>query len=336
MALFDQTSFAKYQLSGRDALAVLNQVSANQIDVPPGRTVYTQWLNERGGIEADLTVTRVADHEFLVVTSATSQMRDFHWLKRHIPDDAHAHLIDVTSSYAVLSLMGPNSRDLLAVISDNDVSNDAFAFGASQMINIGHGEVRATRLTYVGELGWELYIPSEFAQGIYDAIVGAGAALDLRHAGYHAMDSLRMEKAYRHWGHDITDEDTPIEAGLGFAVAWDKTGGFIGREALLRQRQAGPNKRLVQFRLEDTEKLLYHNEPIWRDGVIVGYIRSGAYGHTLGAAIGLGYVHDPDGGAVDTDFVKGGAYMIEVAYEQVAATASLSPLYDPKNLRIRD
>ena len=336
VALFDQTSFAKYQLSGRDALAVLNQVSANQIDVPPGRTVYTQWLNERGGIEADLTVTRVADHEFMVVTSATSQMRDFHWLKRHIPDDAHAHLIDVTSSYAVLSLMGPNSRDLLATISDNDVSNDAFPFGASQVINIGHGEVRATRLTYVGELGWELYIPSEFAQGIYDAIVGAGAALDLRHAGYHAMDSLRMEKAYRHWGHDITDEDTPIEAGLGFAVAWDKTGGFIGREALLRQRQTGPNKRLVQFRLEDREKLLYHNEPIWRDGVIVGYIRSGAYGHTLGAAIGLGYVHDPDGGAVDADFVKGGAYMIEVAYEQVAATASLRPLYDPKSLRIRD
>jgi 4-methylaminobutanoate oxidase (formaldehyde-forming) len=245
-------------------------------------------------------------------------------------------LFDVTSSYAVLSLMGPNSRDLLAAISDNDVSNDAFPFGASQVINIGHGEVRATRLTYVGELGWELYIPSEFAQGIYDAIVGAGAALDLRHAGYHAMDSLRMEKAYRHWGHDITDEDTPIEAGLGFAVAWDKAGGFIGREALLRQRQTGPNKRLVQFRLEDREKLLYHNEPIWRDGVIVGYIRSGAYGHTLGAAIGLGYVHDPDGGAVDADFVKGGAYMIEVAYEQVAATASLRPLYDPKSLRIRD
>ncbi|MFP6774119.1 MAG: FAD-dependent oxidoreductase [Alphaproteobacteria bacterium] len=335
VALFDQTSFAKYQLSGRDALSVLNQVSANQIDVSPGRTVYTQWLNERGGIEADLTVTRVASEEFLVVTSATSQVRDFHWLKRHIPDGAHAHLTDVTSSYAVLSLMGPKSRDLLAAISDNDVSNEAFPFSASRLINIGHGEVRATRLTYVGELGWELYIPSEFAQGVYDAIVGAGASHDLRHAGYHAMDSLRMEKAYRHWGHDITDEDTPIEAGLGFAVAWDKVGGFIGRAALLRQRQAGPTKRLVQFRLEDPEKLLYHNEPIWRDGVIAGHICSGAYGHTLGAAIGLGYVHNPDGGTIDAEFIKGGAYMIEVACEQVAATASLRPLYDPKSLRIR-
>ncbi|MBT4490981.1 MAG: FAD-dependent oxidoreductase, partial [Rhodospirillaceae bacterium] len=296
VGLFDQTSFAKFQFAGRDALAVLNRVCANQIDVAPGRTVYTQWLNERGGIEADLTVTRVAEDDFLIVTSATSQMRDFHWLKKHIPDDAYAHLVDVTSAYAVLSIMGPKARDLLASITDADMSNEAFPFGASQMIHIGYAPVRATRLTYVGELGWELYIPSEFAQGVYDEIVSAGAAFDLRHAGYHAMDSLRIEKAYRHWGHDITDEGTPVEAGLGFAVAWDKPGGFLGREALLRQRARGPYQRLVQFRLSDPEKLLYHNEPIWRDGVIVGYLRSGNYGHTLGAAIGLGYVRDPAGG----------------------------------------
>ena len=335
VALFEQSSFAKFRLSGRDALAVLNQVCANRIDVAPGRTVYTQWLNPRGGIEADLTVTREAEDEFLIVTSATSQVRDFHWLKKHIPGDAHAHLADVTSAYAVLSIMGPKSRDLLATLTDAEMDNDAFPFGASREIAVAYATVRATRLTYVGELGWELYIPAEFAQGVYDAILAAGAAFGLRHAGYHAMDSLRMEKAYRHWGHDITDEDTPVEAGLSFAVAWDKPGGFIGREALLRQREAGPRQRLVQFKLSDPEKLLYHNEPIWRDGVIVGYLRSGSYGHTLGAAVGLGYVRDPAGGTVDAAFVDAGAYEIEVACERVAAEASLQPLYDPKSLRIR-
>ena len=335
VALFEQTSFAKFELTGRDALAVLNPVCANQIDVPPGRTVYTQWLNERGGIEADLTVTRTAEDSFFIVTSATSQVRDFHWLKKHIPGDAHAHLTDVTSAHAVLSIMGPKARDLLASVTDADVGNEAFAFGASREIAIGYAQVRATRLTYVGELGWELYIPAEFAQGVYDTILAAGTAFGLRHAGYHAMDSLRMEKAYRHWGHDIADEDTPVEAGLAFAVAWDKTGGFIGREALLGQRDAGVHKRLVQFKLSDPEKLLYHNEPVWRDGEIVGHISSGSYGHTLGAAIGLGYVHDPAGGTVDAAFVDSGTYAIEVACEQVAATASLRPMYDPKSLRIR-
>ncbi|MBT4689991.1 MAG: GcvT family protein [Rhodospirillaceae bacterium] len=335
VALFDQTSFAKFQLSGRDAVAVLNQVCANEVDVAIGRTVYTQWLNARGGIEADLTVTRTEADEFLIVTSATSQVRDFHWLKSHIPTDAHAHLTDLTSAQAVISIMGPKSRDLLAGLTDADVSNAAFPFGTSQLLNIAYATVRATRLTYVGELGWELYIPSEFVPGVYDEIVAAGAKFGLVHAGYHAMDSLRIEKAYRHWGHDITDEDTPLEAGLGFAVAWDKPGGFIGREALLAQREAGTHQRLVQFRLTDPEKLLYHNEPIWRDGVIVGHLRSGNYGHSLGAAIGLGYVQDPEGGVVDAAFVNAGTYEIEVACERVEATASLRPFYDPKSINIK-
>ncbi len=335
VALFEQSSFAKFQMAGRDALAVLNQVCANQVDVPVNRTVYTQWLNERGGIEADLTVTRTGEEEFLIVTSGTSQMRDFHWLKAHIPADAHAHLTDITSGQAVLSIMGPRSRNLLASITDTDMGNDAFPFGASREIEIAYATLRATRLTYVGELGWELYIPAELAQGVYDEIVAAGGDFGIRHAGYHALDSLRMEKAYRHWGHDITDEDTPIEAGLSFAVAWDKAGGFIGREALLRQRETGPRQRLVQFKLADPEKLLYHNEPIWRDGVIVGHLRSGSYGHDLGAAVGLGYVHDPAGGVVDAAFINAGSYRIEVACEQVEATASLRPLYDPKSARIK-
>ena len=335
VGLFDQTSFAKFQMTGRDAVSVLNRVSANQIDVTVGRTVYTQWLNDRGGIEADLTVTRIGENEFFIVTSATSQVRDFHWLKDHIPDEAHAFLTDITSAQAVLSIMGPKARDLLTTITSSDVSHNAFPFGQSKVIEIGNALVRATRLTYVGELGWELYIPMEFAQGVYDEIISAGEKFGLRHAGYHAMDSLRLEKAYRHWGHDITDEDTPLEAGLGFAVAWDKSCGFIGRDTLLQKRQIGPARRLVQFKLLNPENLLYHNEPVWRDGVIVGYLSSGAYGHTLGAAIGMGYISDPTGGTVDAAFIEGGNYEIEIACERVPATASLRPLYDPANSRIR-
>ena len=335
VGLFDQTSFAKFQMAGRDAVSVLNRVSANQIDVNVGRTVYTQWLNDRGGIEADLTVTRIGENDFFIVTSATSQVRDFHWLKNHIPDEAYAFLTDITSAQAVLSIMGPKARDLLTTITSSDVSNNAFPFGQSKVIEIGNALVRATRLTYVGELGWELYIPMEFAQGVYDEIVSAGENFGLRHVGYHAMDSLRLEKAYRHWGHDITDEDTPLEAGLGFAVAWDKSCGFIGRDTLLQKRQVGPARRLVQFKLLNPENLLYHNEPVWRDGVIVGYLSSGAYGHTLGAAIGMGYISDPTGGTVDAAFIEGGNYEIEIACERVPATASLRPLYDPANSRIR-
>ena len=335
VGLFDQTSFAKFQMAGRDAVSVLNGVSANQIDVTVGRTVYTQWLNDRGGIEADLTVTRIGENEFFIVTSATSQVRDFHWLKDHIPDEAHAFLTDITSAQAVLSIMGPKARDLLTTITNSDVSHNAFPFGQSKVIEIGNALVRATRLTYVGELGWELYIPMEFAQGVYDEIISAGENFGLRHVGYHAMDSLRLEKAYRHWGHDITDEDTPLEAGLGFAVAWDKSCGFIGRDTLLQKRQIGPARRLVQFKLLNPENLLYHNEPVWRDGVIVGYLSSGSYGHTLGAAIGMGYVSDPTGGIVDAAFIEGGNYEIEIACERVPATASLRPLYDPANSRIR-
>ena len=335
VGLFDQTSFAKFQMTGRDAVSVLNRVSANQIDVTVERTVYTQWLNDRGGIEADLTVTRIGENEFFIVTSATSQVRDFHWLKDHIPDEAHAFLTDITSAQAVLSIMGPKARDLLTTITSSDVSHNAFPFGRSKIIEIGNALVRATRLTYVGELGWELYIPMEFAQGVYDEIISAGEKFGLRHVGYHAMDSLRLEKAYRHWGHDITDEDTPLEAGLGFAVAWDKSCGFIGRDTLLQKRQIGPARRLVQFKLLNPENLLYHNEPVWRDGVIVGYLSSGAYGHTLGAAIGMGYISDPTGGTVDAAFIEGGNYEIEIACERVPATASLRPLYDPANSRIR-
>ncbi len=333
VGLFDQSSFAKFRLEGRDACTVLNQVCANDIDVTPGRLVYTQWLNERGGIETDLTITRLADDAFLIITAAETEVRDFHWMQSHIPSDAHCVLTNVSSAMGVISLMGPNARELLQSLTPADLSHDAFPFATSQEIELGYGYVRASRITFVGELGWELYIPSEFMQGIYDEIVATGDQHGLVHAGYHALNSLRMEKGYRHWSHDITDEDTPLEAGLGFTVKFDKPDGFIGREALLKQKEDGLPKRLLQFKLNDPEPLLYHNEPILRNGDIVGHITSGAYGHTLGSCIGLGYVHMDHGVAADE--VLDGDYEIEVAGEKITAEASLKPLYDPKNEKIR-
>ena len=330
VGLFDQSSFAKFRLEGADATAVLNQVCANDVDVAPGRLIYTQWLNPAGGIEADLTVTRLEANAYLIVTGAETETRDFNWLKRHIPPDARCVLTNVTSGLGVISIMGPNARALLQSLTPNDLSDVAFPFATSQEIELGYAIVRAARITYVGELGWELYIPTEFMTGVYDAIVEAGPAFGLVHAGYHALNSLRMEKGYRHWGHDITDEDTPLEAGLGFAVKLNKPGGFIGRDALVRQKAAGLKQRLVQFLLKSPEPLLYHNEPIWRGESIVGYIRSGMYAHTLGAAAGLGYVATPDGGAPDL-----GNLEIEIAGVRYPTTASLRPMFDPANTRIK-
>jgi len=333
VALFDQSSFAKFRLEGPDALAVINHVSANDMDVAPGRLVYTQWLNERGGIEADLTVTRLSDDAFLVITAAETETRDFYWLKGQIPAGANCGLTNVTSGMGVISIMGPRSRDLLQSMTPADMSHEAFPFATSREIELGYGIVRASRITFVGELGWELYVPTEFMQDIYDKIVSTGQEFGLTHAGYHALNSLRMEKGYRHWSHDITDEDTPLEAGLGFAVKFDKPDSFIGREALLKQKKDGLHRRLVQFRLTDPGPLLYHNEPIWRDDAIVGHITSGAYGHTLGGSIGLGYVH-AEIGASDEDILAG-QFEIEVACERYAAGASLKPMYDPDNRNIR-
>lgn len=333
VGLFDQSSFAKFRLEGRDACAVLNRVCANDVDVAPGKLVYTQWLNDKGGIEADLTVTRLSATAYLIVTGAETETKDFNWLKRHIPADAHAVLTNVSSAMGVISIMGPNARALLQSICPNDLSHEAFPFATSQEIELGYAIVRASRITYVGELGWELYIPTEFMQGVYDEIVAAGAAFGLKHCGYHALNALRMEKGYRHWGHDITDEDTPLEAGLGFAVKIDKPGGFIGREALLKQKEEGLKQKLVQFLLKSPEPMLYHNEPIWQGDRIAGYIRSGMYAHTLGGACGLGYVTAADGGVVGP--IRADDYEIEIAGVRYPATASLKPLYDPSNARIK-
>ncbi len=339
VALFDQTCFAKFLVQGADACTILNHLSTANVDVSPGRIVYTQWLNERGGIEADLTITRLAEQEFMVVTSAICQTRDLAWLRCRIAErpGAHCSVTDVTAGVAMLGVMGPKSRALLQQVSGADLSNAAHPFGQSREIEIGYARLRASRITYVGELGWELYIPAEHCLDVFEQLVAAGGAFGLRHAGYHAMGACRVEKGYRHWSHDIGDEDTPLEGGLGFTVAWDKPGGFLGREALEAQRARGTlTKRLVQVMLHDASAqapMLYHEEPIIRDGLIVGSIKSGAWGHRLGRSIGMGYVSCEAG--VTKDWLESGRWAIEVACQPYPAAVQLQPWYDPKNERIK-
>ncbi len=332
VGLFDMSSFGKLRVEGRDAEAVLNRICANDIAVAPGRLVYTQWLNERGGIEADLTVARLSETVFLVVTPAGTVQRDLAWLRRHIPPDAHIAVADVTAGEAVLCVMGPKSRDVLAACSPADLSSDAFPFGSVQEIELGMGLARAHRVSYVGELGWELYVSADMAAHVFEAVEEAGTGHGLKLCGLHMMDSCRIEKAFRHFGHDITDEDHVLEAGLGFAVRTRKPD-FLGRDAVLRKREAGLSRRLLQFRLRDPEPLLFHNEPIMRDGGMVGYLTSGNYGHALGGAVGLGYVPCPDGESVQEQLAS--AYEIEIAGTRVAADASLKPMYDPASERMR-
>ena len=333
VGLFDQTSFAKFLVQGRDAESALQRICSNDVAVPVGRVVYTSMLNQRGGIESDLTVTRTGEDRYLVITSGTSAVRDFEWINRNIPTEIHAFVTDVTSSYAVLGVMGPRSRELLSRLTDADLSNRAFPYLTSSEIDLDYAPVRASRVTYVGELGWELYIPTDFAVRVYDAIVKEGVDFGLMHAGSHAMDSLRCEKAYRSWGQDITDQDTPLEAGLGFAVAFDKDADFIGREALLRQREEGLTRRLVVFTVDDPEPLILGDEPIFRDGELTGRVTSGAYGHTLGRSVGIGYVENEEG--VDAAFIRAGEYEIEIAMERFSASATLRPPYDPRGARVR-
>ncbi len=331
--LFDLSSFSKLLVQGRDATAVLNRICSNNIDVASGRVVYTQWLNARGGIEADLTVTRLAENAYMVVSTAATLTRDRAWLARHIPDTAFVTVTDVSSAWAVLAVMGPNARALLQSLTRDDLSNDAFRFATAREIGIGYARVRAARISYVGELGWELYIPTEFAPDAYDRIVAAGAAHGLRHCGYHALNALRVEKGYVHFGHDVGEHDTPLEAGLDFIVAWDKPGGFIGREALLAQKAAGIKRRLALFRFEDPAGNSFHEEPILRDGVVVGRTTSGMFGHTVGRNIAYGYVENPAG--INLEWLLAGHYEIEFAGERFTAEISLVPFHDPHGMRLR-
>ncbi len=334
VVLMDLSLMSTLLVQGRDAEKALNRICANNVAVPVGRIVYTQWLNKRGTIEADLTVTRLAEDSFLVVLSPSVQTHVEFWLKRNIPPEAHVFVTDVTSGYAIINVQGPKSRRLLSGLTNTDMSNEAFPYLTMQEIDIGYALVKALRLSYVGELGWELYIPTEFALHVYDMLVEAGEAVGLKHAGLHALDTLRLEKFYRDYGNDIDNMDTPLEAGLGFFVDFDKPGGFIGREALLRQKEEGVLKqRMVQFLLQDPEPLLHGGEPIYRTGQDVGYVRAGGYGHTLGRSVGLGFIENEAG--VSPDYVKSGVYEIEVAGVRYPASASLRPMYDPKGERVR-
>ena len=337
-AFFDQASFAKFSVEGRDACKVLNRISANNIDVEPGRIVYTQWLNERGGIEADLTVTRLAENKFLVVTGSVPQTRDMAWLKRNIPGGAHCMTTDITSGLPMIAVMGPKSRALLAKLSGADLSNAAFPFGTSQEIEIGYARVRASRITYVGELGWELYVPAEFAAQVFETIRDAGSEFGLTPAGMHTMNNCRMEKAYRHWGHDMSDEETPLQAGLGFAIAWNKPGGFIGKEALEKSRAEHrlQPKRLVCLALDDNSAsapMIYHEEPLYRNGVIVGSTTSGAWGHRVNRSLGLAYVSNTEGAS--KEWIESGTWEVELAWTRYSAKVQLESFYDPKGGRIK-
>jgi len=291
-------------------------------------------LNARGGVEADLTISRLADQEYLVVTPAFTHTHVESWIRENIPADAACTLTDVTSAYVMLNVQGPNSRALLGKLCSDDLSNQAFPFATVRDLEIGYQIAKALRISYTGELGWELYIRTEYALPVYDALIEAGSEFGLRHCGYHALNSLRIEKGYREWSHDMGPEDSLLDAGLGFTCAWDKPGGFIGREALLKRREAGPlRRRIVSFLFEDPEPLLYHNEPIYRDGELASHSTSAGYGHTLGGAMAIAYLQREAG--VDADYVSSGRYEIEVNGKRYAAKASLAPFYDPKNLRIR-
>lgn len=334
VGVIDQSSFSKYQVEGPDAESYLNRICSNNVSVAVGKMVYTQWLNDRGGIEADVTVTRLGEDRFLVVSGVACQNRDMDWLRRNKPSDAMVIFTDVTSAYAVVTVMGPKSRETLSKLTRADMSNEAFPFANSREIELGYAMVRASRITYVGELGWELYIPTEYAPSVYELVLEAGEEFGIRPYGYHTMNSLRMEKCYRHWGHDITDEDTALEAGLGFASDFEKEGGFIGKEALLAQKADGPlKKRFIAFQFENPEPLCYHEEPIYANGKIVGRTTAGMFGHTVGATIAMGYVEHDAG--VTKEWLDNTDFEIEVECERYKVTPTLRSFYDPAMEKIK-
>ncbi len=331
--IFDQSSFAKFEMSGPDALAALEWICAARIGKPVGKLTYTQLLNTRGGIEADLTVARLDEHLFYIVSGTGFRTHDFGWIRDHIPAGMDATLRDVTEAYGTLSLMGPKARTVLSKVTGADVSNSAFPFGAAQIIDIAGASVRALRVTYVGELGWELHVPINAIGAVYDALMEAGAPEQIRPIGYRALESLRLEKAYRAWGSDITPNDTPFEAGLGWAVKLKSNIDFLGRDALAAKAGQPLTKRLCGFTVDDASVVLLGRETILRNGVAVGYLSSGGFGYTVGKNIGLGYVRNEAG--VSDDYLAAGTYELVVAMETVPATLVIQPLVDAAGVRVK-
>jgi len=335
VTVFDQTSFSKYLVTGPDAEEVLQWLCTADVDVENGRTVYTGLLNARGTYESDLTVTRLAHDEYLLVSSAATTERDQDHLRRNTPAGKQVSVVDLTSSYAVFGVMGPRSRDLLARVSRADLSDEAFGFGTSREIDLGFATVRATRITYVGELGWELYVPTEFAVGVHDALIRDGADLGVRNGGYYAIDSLRLEKGYRAFGRDLNPDVNPVEAGLLFACKLGTDLDFLGRTALEQTRAAGARRKLVSFVVENSDAMLWGGELVLRDGVPAGQVTSAAWGATVGSAVGLAMLGDPDGAAVDAAWVRAGSYQVNVGGDLYPITCSLRPLVDPDGARIK-
>ena len=339
VALIDMSFMSKFLVQGRDAGRALEWISANRVDGEPGTITYTQWLDEAGRIQADLTVTKLDAERFWVVATDTAHRHVETWMRRRFPRDAHAFVTDVTGGHAQLNLQGPRSRELLQKLTGMDLSNEAFPFRTAREIDIGYARVLCVRITYVGELGYELYVPVEQAMHVYERLLEAGEPMGLLHAGLKALSSLRMEKGYRDYGHDIDNTDDPDEAGLGFAVAADKPGGFLGRDALLARRASwqaagAPSRRLLQVLCRDPGPLMFHAEVVLRDGRPVGYIRAASYGHTLGGAVGLAMV-DAGGAPLDQAWIDAGRWELDIAGERYPAVASIRPMYDPQMKRIR-
>jgi 4-methylaminobutanoate oxidase (formaldehyde-forming) len=332
VAIFDQSGFTKYSFKGRDALAVLQRLCGADIDVSPGNAVYTGMFNHRGAFESDLTVIRRGPEEFYLVTGTSQSARDADWIRRNLLDNEHAVLTDVTEAYGVIGVMGPASRALLSRVVDADLSNGAWPFRAARTVGIGMATALAVRITYVGELGWELHVPASQSALVYEVIRDAGREFGLVHAGHYAINSLRLEKAYRAWGADISPDDTALEAGLEFAISWKKAGGFLGKETLLEQKQTGIKRRLVTFALQDPEPVLWGSEPIHRNGETVGYTTSGSYGHSLGAAVGMGYVKSAE--TVTSEYILDAKYEFNISGRRIPATPHLKPPYDPNRQKI--
>jgi glycine cleavage system aminomethyltransferase T len=331
--LMDMSFMSKFLVEGRDAGRMLDWISANHVDGAPNTITYTQWLDAAGGIQADLTVTKLDDERFWVVSSDNTHRSVMTWMKRHTGEH-HVFVADMTSAYAQINIQGPRSRELLEQVTTADLSNAAFPFRHAREIDIGYARVLCIRITYLGELGYELYIPSEQAVHVYERIVEAGERVGLVHAGLKTLASCRMEKGYRDYGHDIDNTDSVLEVGLGFAVDLAKPNGFLGKEAVLAQKAKGPlTRRLLQILVRNPEPLMFHAEIVHRDGVPVGYVRSASYGHTLGGAVGLAMVDARQ--PLDQAWIDAGTWEVEIAGKRYPATASLRPLYDPKNERIK-
>ena len=335
VTVFDQTSFSKYLISGPDAEQGLQWLCTADIAVQVGRSVYTGMLNERGTYEADVTVTRTGAHEFLMVSGAASTERDRDHIRKNMPAGTRAEIVDLTSAMAVFAVMGPKSRELLSTLSNADLSDAGFPFGTSRLISLGYATVRATRITYVGELGWELYVPTEFAVGVYEDLLSAGERLGVARGGYYAIESMRLEKGYRAFGRELTPNDNPIEAGLSFACKLGTDIDFLGRGAVERAKAEGPRRRLVSFAVDSDEPMLWGGELILRDGEVAGQVSSAAWGATVGACVGLGYVRAADGAVVTADWVRAGSYAVNVGGAVYPITVSLKAIYDPAHDRVR-